>query len=289
MTSGIENSIANLGKGQKGSLKTPQNIVEDAQGNKSVKATAFPSDLGKHQFLMQFVKYEFDPEKVSTADTIDSIAFPIPTSGMTDKNDLRYNSTDLGVMGGAVAGVAGEIKKSFEASGSAPKSGEGQKPDTKALVENALKAGAAGGRAMLPASVGAALTVALGNTVNPQVSLLFEGVNLKEFTFTWRFAPDSLAETNKLSNIIRALKKHIYPKFTSTENNLYLAYPNQVDLFYLGSANHLHYFKRASVKSMEVNYAPDGPMFMEDQGAPGIIDITMSFQESEIWTSGDFE
>jgi hypothetical protein len=40
---------------------------------------------------------------------------------------------------------------------------------------------------------------------------------------------------------------------------------------------------------MEVNYAPDGPMFMEEQGAPGIIDITMSFQESEIWTSGDFE
>jgi hypothetical protein len=141
---------------------------------------------------------------------------------------------------------------------------------------------------MAPAAVGNALTVALGNTVNPQVALLFEGVNLKEFTFTWRFAPDSLKDSILLKKILNAIRKQIYPKFTSTENNLYLGYPNQVDLFYLGSEDHLHYFKRASVKSFEVNYAPDGPMFMEQQGAPGIIDCTMSFQESEIWTSEDF-
>lgn len=151
-----------------------------------------------------------------------------------------------------------------------------------------MKAGAAGGRSALPGAAGNALTVALGNTVNPQVALLFEGVNLKEFTFTWRFAPDTLADSILLKKIINEIKKQIYPKFTSTENNLYLAYPSQVDLFYLGSADHLHYFKRASVKNFEVNYAPDGPMFMEQQGAPGIIDCTMSFQESEIWTSEDF-
>ncbi len=61
-----------------------------------VVGVEFPPDLGKHKFLMQFVKYEFDPEKAASADTMLSVAFPIPTSGMTDKNELRYNSTDLG-------------------------------------------------------------------------------------------------------------------------------------------------------------------------------------------------
>jgi hypothetical protein len=28
---------------------------------------------------------------------------------------------------------------------------------------------------------------------------------------------------------------------------------------------------------------------MENQGAPAIIDVTMTFQESEIWTGGDFK
>lgn len=284
----IESATSHLGKQKIGARSSPQNVITDAQGKQKVDAIAFPPDLGKHQFLMQFVKYEFDPEKAASADTMLSVAFPIPTSGMTDKNELRYNSTDLGVLGGAVAGIAGEIKDAFEQSGNAPSAGEGQNPDVKTLVDNALKAGAAGGRSALPGAAGNALTVALGNTVNPQVALLFEGVNLKEFTFTWRFAPDTLEDSILLKKIITEIKKQIYPKFTSTENNLYLAYPSQVDLFYLGSADHLHYFKRASVKNFEVNYAPDGPMFMEQQGAPGIIDCTMSFQESEIWTSEDF-
>ena len=281
--------LAKVGKEKIGARTNPQTVVDEKTGDKVIDAQAYPSDLGKHQFLMQFVKYEFDPEKAEQADTVLSIAFPIPQQGMVDKNELRYNATDLGVLGAGVSSIASSVADAFEQSGEMPTAAEGQKVDVGNLTKDALKLGAAGARSMAPDFIKGGLSVALGNVVNPHIALLFEGVNLKEFNFTWRFAPDSLEESIRLKNCIRDIKKQIYPAFTGAgETNHYLGYPNQVDLFYLGSGEHLHYFKRCSVKNMEVNYAPDGPMFMEGQGAPGIIDITMAFQESEIWTSEDF-
>ena len=85
----IESATSHLGKQKIGARSSPPNVITDAQGNQKVAAIAFTPDLGKHQFLMQFVKYEFDPEKAASAETLRSVAFPIPTSGITAKNELR--------------------------------------------------------------------------------------------------------------------------------------------------------------------------------------------------------
>jgi|TARA_B110000908_G_scaffold38687_1_gene46591 hypothetical protein len=286
-----ETALTTLGKGQKGKLKNPASVISDSKEASKLKIDQFPSNLGMHQFLMQFVKYTFSPEKTNTADTEYSVAFPIPITGMIDKHDLRYNSTDLGVMGAGASSMVDKIKENFDASGQPEKSTAGtEKVDFKQLVADGIKAGAALGRGMLGAEIGGGIDQALGNTVNPQVALLFQGVNLKTFTFTWKFAPDNLDQSIKLKNIIKKIKSLIYPNFVGANGgNLYLEYPSQVDLFYMGSADHMHYFKRAACTAMEVNYAPDGAAFMENQGAPAIIDVTMTFQESEIWTGGDFE
>ena len=39
---------------------------------------------------------------------------------------------------------------------------------------------------------------------------------------------------------------------------------------------------------METNFTPEGVSFFVG-GAPTMIDVTMAFQESEIWTSEDFD
>jgi hypothetical protein len=285
-----ETALTTLGKGQKGKLKNPTSVISDSKDESKLAIDQFPSELGMHQFLMQFVKYTFSPDETSTADTEYSVAFPIPITGMIDKHDLRYNSTDLGTLGAGAASMTDELMENFTKSGQPPKSTAGtEKVDFKALVADGIKAGAAIGRGMLGAELGGGVDQALGNTVNPQVALLFQGVNLKTFTFTWKFAPNNLEESVKLKNIIKKIKSQIYPNFMPSGSNLYLEYPSQVDLFYLGSADHMHYFKRAACTAMEVNYAPDGAAFMENQGAPAIIDVTMTFQESEIWTGGDFK
>lgn len=284
-------ALTTLGKGQKGKLSTPASVISDSTGKTKIDIAQFPADLGVHQFLMQFVDYTFSPEKTSSADTTYSVAFPIPITGMIDKHDLRYNSTDLGVLGAGASSMTEMLLENFEKSGKPDKTTAGtEKVDFKALVAAGIQGGAALGRGMLSSELGGGIDQALGNTVNPQVALLFQGVNLKTFTFTWKFAPNTLEQSIVLKNIIKKIKSLIYPNFVGADGgNLYLKYPSQVDLFYMGSAEHLHYFKRAACTAMEVNYAPDGAAFMEQQGAPAIIDVTMTFQESEIWTGGDFK
>ena len=86
------------------------------------------------------------------------------------------------------------------------------------------------------------------------------------------------------------MKSGVHPACTSSGkdgNNFFLDFPNQVDLYYLGSQDYLHYFKRCSVTSMEVNYQPEGTSFFAG-GAPTMIELSMAFQETEIWTSDDF-
>ena len=287
-----ESALTTLGKGQKGVLNTPAGVISKSVRGKKIEVDVFPEKLGVHQMLMQFVNYSFDPDTTSTAATEYSLAFPIPVTGMIDKHELRYNSTDLGTMGAGAASMTSKILENFDASGKPAKSTAGkEKVDFKALVSDGIKAGAAIGRStLLSNEIGGGVDQALGNTVNPHVALLFQGVNLKTFTFTWKFAPDNLAQSIELKKIIKKIKSLIYPDFVGANGgNLYLKYPSQVDLFYMGSSDHLHYFKRASCTSMEVNYAPDGAAFMEKQGAPAVVDITMTFQESEIWTGGDFK
>ena len=86
------------------------------------------------------------------------------------------------------------------------------------------------------------------------------------------------------------MQKSIHPEFVETENNVFLKYPNQVDCYYQGSGDYLHFCKRAAVTEFSVNYQPEGGnVLFAGTGAPTFVELTMGFQEVEIWTAEDYE
>ena len=268
--------------------KDPASVITAKTEEGNVDILKFPSNLEAHTFLMNFVDYKYDPDADSTQTTALSVAFPVPQQ-INSKEDLRYNQQDMGTMGAVAADGINQLKKVFDAAGGSGGTEANKNLDFAALSKDAVGAGGAILRANAPAPIQQGASVALGNVVNPHVALLFEGVNLKTFTFQWRFSPDSEGESILLKQILNKIKKHIYPKYTqSGENNFYLRFPHQVDLYYTGSKDYLHYFKRAACTSMETNFTPEGVSFFVG-GAPTMIDVTMAFQESEIWTSEDFD
>lgn len=268
--------------------RDPSTVINKKKADGSCDVLTFPSNLYQHQFLMNFIDYKYDPDADSVQETALSVAFPVPQQ-INNKEDLRYNQGDMGTLGAGAAEGINKLKEVFDAAGGAGGSEANKSIDFKKLASDGIGAGGAMLRANAPQAIQQGASVALGNVVNPHVALLFEGVNLKQFTFNWRFSPDNEGESIKLKNILNKIKKHIYPRFTeSGENNFYLRFPHQVDLYYTGSQDFLHYFKRAACTSMETNYTPEGVAFFQG-GAPTMIDVTMSFQESEIWTSEDFD
>lgn len=248
----------------------------------------FPDDLGSHSFLMNFLEYSFDGDSGSAATTL-SVAFPLPGSGIVDQAAVQYNATDTGPLGSALASVAGEAISKFGNAGSEVGDTENaKKVDYEALTKDILGLGGAIVRDQLPAVAKNAADLSSGTAVNPHIALLFQAVGLKTFNLTWKFAPRTQSESESLKGIIKAIQKAIHPEFETAENNFFLKYPNQVDCFYQGVQDYLHYFKRAAVTQFQVNYQPEGGNVLYQGGAPAFVELTMGFQEVEIWTAEDY-
>ena len=260
-----------------------------AEKDSSVKMMKFPSDLGTHQFIMNFVKFTLAGKGgIPNTDIMTSIALPIPGQGITDKIGVKYNQDELGIVGGSLLGTvaaaanAGETYDQIVAGGAA------------GALKDMFQAGSAGVRSAINEvgmGVGGASDQAFGNVVNPHVVLLFKNVDLKTFTLQWKLAPSSADESLSLYTILQKIKEHSHPRQQSAGNsaNFFMNYPDQVDLYYEGVGEYLHYFKRSAITGMDVNYQPEGEnMFFAGTKAPTRIDLSLSFQETEIWTAEDY-
>lgn len=271
----------------------PAQVIDNKIQSQASKFVQFPEDLAGHSILLNFVKYQWDSATVSTEDTHYSVALPLPISGIVDNNQLNWSEQELGLLGRGAADIANDLKANFNAAmggGTTSTQTSMSEGDAKQFMDKALAAGAAFFRSeVLPSNLQQGVNAGLGNIVNPHVAMLFTGVPLKNFSFTWKLAPRTQNESDILRDIIRDIKKNIYPKYGDMGDSVYLKYPNVCDLFYVGSNDYLHNFKRAAVKGINVNYQSEQNAFYAGTGAPAFVEIQMDFQEMEIWTSEDFD
>ena len=287
------------GRKNRGTVFPDEEIAKKTRENTSVGFYSFPNDLGAHSFVMNFVKFKMGYVSSPDDTIVASIALPLPGTGIVDKSAVKYNQDELGVVGGAIAGAVSRIKSSITDEGQLAQSSLGAPAGDNGGLMDMLKAGiegtAAAGRVAineLGQGFGAAADQAFGNVVNPHVVLLFKNVDLKTFSLQWKLAPANVDESRKLKAIIRLIQKMSHPEQKSAGNsaNFFLNYPNQVDLYYAGVGQNIHFFKRAAITDVEVNYQPEGDnLLFAGTAAPTRIDLTLGFQETEIWTAEDYD
>jgi len=286
------------GRKNRGTVFPDEAIAKKTRENTSVGFYAFPNDLGPHSFVMNFVKFKMGYQSSPDDTIVASVALPLPGTGIVDKSGVKYNQDELGVVGGAIAGSVSRIKSAITDDGQLAVAGDVGSGDNGGLMEllkTGIQASAATGRAAineLGQGFGAAADQAFGNVVNPHVVLLFKNVDLKTFSLQWKLAPANENESKRLKAIIRLIQKMSHPEQKSAGNsaNFFLNYPNQVDLFYAGVGQNIHFFKRAAITDIEVNYQPEGDnLLFAGTAAPTRIDLTLGFQETEIWTAEDYD
>ena len=302
------NAPNNFGRPHRGKV-LPQTIIE--QKNKqlsNIPSHAFPLDLpgnlNSGGFVMNFVDYHLldlnegggKTGVKGASEVLESFLLPMPTTGIEDKQVVKFNETELGPVGGAVAGLAAGGSALIQGRGGAtvgnPEDGYAEKVED--TLKGLIAGGAVAGRETVKQfsqQAADAIGLAVGNVVNPHVALLFQNVGLKQFNFTWKLSPANEGESLQLKNMINRLRFHTHPSGVKEGDatNFFLDYPNQVDLYYVGVNDFFHYFKRCQVTELSVNYQPDGgTMLSAGTGAPVVVDLTMAFQEVEIWTAEDY-
>jgi hypothetical protein len=127
------------------------------------------------------------------------------------------------------------------------------------------------------------LTRSSGQVINPNMELLFKGVQLRSFNFSFNLAPREEKESIEVKNIIRTFKKSMAAKTSSGAGaGLFISSPSIFQLEYRsGNVSHpfLHSFKPCALVGMSVDYTGSGAYATYEDATPVHMKLNLSFQE----------
>ena len=300
--------------------RQPVKRAETAQSIADAKAASrfsgdyfvYPQDLSAdYCFSIKTQSYKFAVKKDKQTEVGTHFFLPIPSS-ITDNFGINYTTPELGAIGGAIASAGMAVGQNLANAGSAREMGTAFTKSVAGLASSAMDAAkqADGGSALaaINAAVGGegrfggTLSAFLGEVPNPNVTAFFKGVELKNHSFTWELYPQSQEESKTLHNLINKLRIDSLPErvtktiSTSTDKDAkkakispFLKYPMEAhcSITTRGAQNTI-IFKPAFITTLSVNYAPNGPAFLEN-GQPAGVSLTLGFKEQDIWTKGDYD
>jgi len=264
----------------------PPEEIDRSKGRYSGNLT-YPSDLGEYYILFEFKSYKrIAPITEFKELTEATIALPIPTN-LQEQFQMQYADKALGAAGAieekAREKLAGQTFSNAQAAGEAI----GGTISEFAGTTDTLLYGARS-LAGISDSIGGAIDTATGAVLNPFQSLVFQGVNLRSHSFSYRFSPNSESESNKLKEIIYQFKKRMHPQKTSS--SLFLQFPDIVDIKFGKEKDSPYTFATCFLESMSVNYAPQGtPAFFASSSNPVETEITLNFKEIKPLTRDDIK
>jgi len=134
-----------------------------------------------------------------------------------------------------------------------------------------------------------------GNTINPNLELLFSGPKLRSFAFKFVLAPNEEKEASECRRILRFFKQGMAAKRGSA-NTLFLGSPNVFRLRYLTKENEiirgLPRYKICALTSCDIDYAPGQTYQSYDDSKAGsqpvMMSLTLNFTELTPLFSTDY-
>ena len=209
--------------------------------------------------------------------TIGTVILPIP-GGIQDGVGVRFGDSSMTPLDMAKANIAlttvsEGVTKGIEAAGSAAETVAGAFGDNKKALAAVIAGMAAGGQDLLTRTTGA--------IANPNMELLFDGPELRTFSFQFLLAPRSQEEAKTLIQILRFFKQGMAP--IRTKSRLFLKSPHTFQLSYRNSKGqdhkYLNKFKECALANFGVNYTPNGNYSTYEDGVMTAYQMTMTYRE----------
>lgn len=119
-----------------------------------------------------------------------------------------------------------------------------------------------------------------GSVLNPNLELLFQGPQLRNFNFNFQLTPRSKNDVTQVRKIIRTFKQAMAVQRSQSE--LFLSAPFVFGIQYIFSKNQHPYLPRikdCALTNFSVDYTPDGSYMTYVDGSMTSYRLTMQFQE----------
>ena len=264
-------------------LKYPKTLDTKTQDSiqftlKELKSIKFSASLNAKPFQRTYNDLE------------GSVTLPIQ-SGITDSNLVKWGPNELDAIRATAAAASLNVANSKSSEEVIGKLGSILTDAQKTLFDK----GGPFKQAILASLAGEAVGVqgllsrATGTVLNPNLELLFQGPQLRPFTFQFRLSPRGIEEAKDVKKIIRFFKQAMSVK-TVAAGNAFLKTPFVFNIAYqttigdeLKDHPSLSKIKRCALLGCDVDYTPDGTYstFNDPDKTMTSYNLTLRFNELE--------
>lgn len=134
-----------------------------------------------------------------------------------------------------------------------------------------------------------------GVVANPNLELLFNGPQLRPFTFNFRMAPRNSSEAKQVKRIIRFFKEGMAVQ--TTDQDIFLKSPNVFDIQFQSGSSQVHKslprIKTCALIGCDVDYTPDGSYMTFNDAGEGYpmtcYQLSLRFSEIEPVYASDYK
>lgn len=123
---------------------------------------------------------------------------------------------------------------------------------------------------------------ATGQVFNPNLELLFQGVNIRSFPFSFEFSPRNEREGQEVKQIIKSLKKSMSARKNGTTGEIFISAPDVFQLTYMkGNQRHpfLNNFLPMALTSINIVYTGSNTYSTFYDGTPTHMRMDLTFKE----------
>ena len=210
-------------------------------------------------------------QRAPTKRLAQSIALYMPAQ-LSVGHTAKYGEAEIGAMvAGLNAGIKG-IKDDDTSVGDLAKSLGNETSKAFAGVIGGVATGAE-----------EAFEIASGTLTNNRTEMKFEGIERRDFSFSFRMLPTSPEEAQTIEDIVTAFRFHSMPEFDGgLVKGRTMIVPSTFDIEYRPNI-HLHKISTSVLESVEVQYGGERTQFFTDD-QPVETQLTLKFKELEIIT-----
>jgi len=257
------------------------------------------NEIESNYTIISFYEYtRVNPLAVPKEEPNGHIILPIPFSGLVDNTNVDFSEMELGVIGGTLKTLGSGSAATQKAGGLLAGLGiAGAGAIAKTVAQNlgefaATKLGAtsrsaAGAGKQAGEFVDKYKGLVSGEAINPNITLNFKGVKLREHTFTWRLIAKDADESKAIENILIKLRQMALPKMQGG-GAIALSYPYIASIEFFPAIIKISDLK-CFISDIRISYDGVGhPSFYRDTSAPVVIDLSITFKERAILTSDDY-
>lgn len=222
-------------------------------------------------------KFSGNTVRIDTA-----IALYMPP-GISTSYQSNWQTTELGAAGAIIDAFTGIGDLSnFQTYQDIWNTGKAVAPEYLAMTAAAVAS------ALTPFNVKDAATFYRQSVLNPYVEVIFNGVNNRTFSFTFKFIPRSQEEQLVVKDIIDTLKFHRAPEKKISGVNSIWSFPSTFDISFLkknGQVNEwIFKISTCAMTDLQIQHGSDNGFSTFEDGSPFSTSITMSFTELEVLT-----